>query len=83
MNTFEASAMVEAEGQVRVTGVPFEPGTKVEVTITPVAGEVHPAEDEALAAARSRMRELFRTVKGFRMTPKLLREELYDRRSLR
>jgi hypothetical protein len=68
---------------VRIAGVPFEPGTKVEVTIMPVAETVRPAEDEALAAARSRMRELFQTVKGFRMTPKLSREELYDRRSLR
>jgi hypothetical protein len=83
MDTFAASAMVEAEGQVRVTGVPFEPGTKVEVTIKPAAEKAAPAEDAAFAEARSRMRELFQSVKGFRMTPKLSREELYDRRSLR
>lgn len=82
MNTFEASATVELEGQVRVTGVPFEPGTKVEVRVTRVE-EVSPAEDTVLTAARSRMRELFQTVKGFQMTPKLTREELYDRRSIR
>ena len=41
------------------------------------------ADDEALAAARTRMQELFRTVKGFRMTPKISREELYERGSLR
>jgi hypothetical protein len=83
MNTFETSAHVEAEGQVRVAGVPFEPGTKVEVTITRVAAEEPPNTDAALTAARARMRELFRSVKGFRMTPKLSREELYDRRSFR
>ncbi|HEY2410686.1 MAG TPA: hypothetical protein VGI40_00505 [Pirellulaceae bacterium] len=83
MNTFETSALVEAEGQVRVAGVPFEPGTKVEVTITRVAEEGPPIEDAVLTAARAKMRELFRSVKGFRMTPKLSREELYDRRSFR
>jgi hypothetical protein len=41
------------------------------------------ADEQALAAARTRMQELFRTVKGFRMTPKISREELYERGSLR
>ncbi len=35
MKTFETSATVEDQGQVRVDGVPFEPGTEVEVTISP------------------------------------------------
>ena len=35
MQTFETSATVEGEGQVRVSGVPFAPGTQVEVTIAP------------------------------------------------
>ena len=37
MNTYATSATVEARGEVRVAGVPFEPGTEVEVTITPKA----------------------------------------------
>ena len=41
------------------------------------------ADEQTLAAARTRMQELFRTVKGFRMTPKISREELYERGSLR
>jgi hypothetical protein len=41
------------------------------------------ADDQAQAAARTRMQELFRTVKGFRMTPKISREDLYERGSLR
>ena len=40
-------------------------------------------DDQRLAAARARMQELFRTVKGFRLAPKISREELYERRSLR
>lgn len=35
MNTYETSATVEAQGQVRVASVPFAPGTEVEVTISP------------------------------------------------
>ena len=35
--------------------------------------------DEAWTAARDRMRELFRTIKGFRYSPWAPREELYQR----
>jgi plasmid stability protein len=42
------------------------------------------AEDvTSLVAARARMEELFRTVKGFRMGAKIPREELYDRGRVR
>jgi hypothetical protein len=35
MKAYETSATVEAQGQVRLSGVPFAPGTQVEVTISP------------------------------------------------
>lgn len=35
METYETFATVEERGQVRVAGVPFAPGTEVEVTISP------------------------------------------------
>lgn len=35
MNTYETSALVEDDGRVAVVGVPFAPGTEVEVTINP------------------------------------------------
>jgi hypothetical protein len=35
MRTYETSATVEEQGQVRVAGVPFAPGTEVDVTISP------------------------------------------------
>ena len=86
MNTYETSATVEDRGEVRVAGVPFEPGTEVAVTISPKrqagAGRT-PPEEAALTAARNRMRELFRTIKGFRNSPRIPREELYERGSLR
>ncbi len=65
-----------------MAGVPFAPGTEVDVKISPKppSGDeaTHPA-DESLAAARERMQELFRTVKGFRNSPRIPREELYER----
>ena len=36
MNTYETTATVEEQGQVRVAGVPFAPGTEVEITIKPI-----------------------------------------------
>jgi hypothetical protein len=86
MKVYETSATVEDQGRVRVVGVPFAAGTQVEVTISPkvLAGDVSTGpEDELLTVARARMQELFATVRGFRMAPKMRREELYDRRSLR
>ena len=117
MKTFETSATVEDQGRLHVNGVPFAPGTEVQVTVrerttadasgTPTAEEVHasrerlfacldkarntesvvpaplPDESQTLLAARERMRHLFATVRGFRMTPKLRREDLYDRHGLR
>jgi hypothetical protein len=35
MSTFETSATVQDQGQIHVAGVPFAPGTEVEVTISP------------------------------------------------
>jgi hypothetical protein len=86
MKTYETSATVEEQGQVCVAGVPFAPGTEVAVTICPKRrsqDQVMPTDDAALAAARGRMRELFRTIKGFRNSPRIPREELYERGSLR
>ena len=53
MNTFETSAIVEDRGQIHVAGVPFEPGTRVEVTITPTRnGTELPSMAESERAAR-------------------------------
>lgn len=35
MNAFETSTTVQSAGDVRVVGVPFAPGTEVEVIISP------------------------------------------------
>lgn len=85
MSTYETSATVQEQGRVLVAGVPFAPGTEVEVAISPKtrsADEIARSDDEAWAAAHDRMRELLRTATGFRNTPRIPREDLYDRRSL-
>jgi hypothetical protein len=82
MKTYETSATVEDQGQVRVAGVQFAPGTEVEVTISPKVrseAQVASTQAEALVASRDRMRELFRTIKGFRNSPRIPREDLYER----
>lgn len=42
MQIFETVATVDDHGQVHMTGVPFPPGTAVEVTIRHVARGAHP-----------------------------------------
>jgi len=85
MSTFETLATVDPDGTINGVGVPFAPGTEVDISIIPksrIDGNAQP-QDEELAAARSRMRDLFATIKGFRMTSRIPREELYERGSVR
>ena len=82
MNTYETSATVEDQGQVHVTGVPFAPGTEVEVTIKPTQNGGH----ATAAAATDRAARLFAALDKARNTDAvgpLHREELYDRKVLR
>jgi len=86
MTHYETTATVEEHGQVHVDGVPFAPGTTVEVTISPkerIEPTAASPDDATLAAARERMRNLFGIIKGFRNSPRIAREELYERGSLR
>lgn len=81
MNTYETTATVEDHGQVRVAGVPFAPGTEVEVTIKPAQNGGH-----ATATATDRAARLFAALDKARNTEPvgpLRRKELYDRKVLR
>ena len=85
METYETSATVEEQGQIHVAGVPFAPGTEVDITISPKRQsdtEMTSPADAALAMARGRMRELFRTIKGFCNSLRIPRQELHERGSL-
>ena len=64
----------------RATELGTSPGQEVLALLIRATGT---ADDQLLSAARTRMQELFRTVKGFRMGSKISREELYERGSLR
>jgi hypothetical protein len=85
MNTYETIATVEDNGQVRVAGVPFEPGTEVAVTIREKASADANAATANLGEARVRMKDLFARVRAQNTEPvgPLRREELYDRKVLR
>ena len=82
MTVYETSATVEDRGQVRVVGVPFAPGTAVEVTITPIENGVTPpaahvpGRAERLLAALDKARNV-EPIGQFK------RGELYDRDVLR
>jgi len=57
MKTYETFATVEDQGRIHVAGVPFAPGTEVEVRISPKMrseAEVTQADDAGLATARAR-----------------------------
>jgi hypothetical protein len=83
MNTFETSATVEEQGRVLVAGVPFAPGTQVEVTIRELADAKK--QSATLDEGRARMRDLFAQVRARNTEPvgPLRRDELYDRNVLR
>jgi len=80
MDTYATTARVDEHGQVSRAGVPFAPGTELEVTIKPAS----PPADDASAIARAR--RLFAAFDKARNTESigpLRREELYDRKILR
>lgn len=85
MNTFETSATVEEQGQVRLVGVPFEPGTEVEVTIREKASADATAVTANPEETRASMKDLFARVRAHNTESvgPLRREELYDRKVLR
>jgi hypothetical protein len=82
MEIYETSATVEDQGQVRVVGVPFKPGTRVKVTVTPTQNgtEVH------IAPEVDRVARLLAALDKSRNTETvgpLRRAEIYDRNILR
>jgi hypothetical protein len=86
MLNYETSATVQLEGGIYVDGLPFAPGTEVEVLIQPklpLNREGLESDESSRNVIRDQMRELFRVIKGFRNSPRILREELYERGSLR
>lgn len=79
MSSFETTATVEEQGEVRVAGVPFAPGTEVEVIINAIVNAVD-------AKPADRVRRLFEALdKAQNVEPigPFGRGEIYDREVLR
>ena len=80
MDTFETMGTVEFHGLVHLAGVPFEPGTEVEISIKPTQNGGRAARDA------ERAEQLFVALDKARNSVPigpLLREELHDRTVLR
>jgi hypothetical protein len=81
MQAYETSARVEPNGQVHLAGVPFAPGTQVEVIVSPKCrGATMPD-----AGAADRVARLFAALdkaRNVQSVGRLNREELYDRNIL-
>jgi hypothetical protein len=76
MNHYETSATIGGQGDIHLAGLPFTPGTEVEIVVSP-----KPATEANDRAAR-----LFAALDKARNTEPvgpLNREELYDRKVLR
>jgi len=78
MKTYETSATVEEQGRVLVAGVPFAPGTQVEVTITPIQNGAGPASAAEQGRAQRLLAALDKARNSESVGP-LRRAELYDR----
>jgi len=77
MKSFETTATVENHGEIRLAGVPFAPGTEVEITVKPA----HHGEPSATDRAARLLSALDKARNTVTAGP-LRREELYDRKVL-
>ena len=80
MNAYETSTTVQGQGEIHLAGVPFQPGTEVEVTISPKTCDVSP-----VSAGSDRLVSLLAALDHARNDQpigSLRREELYDRDNL-
>lgn len=81
MQAYETSATVEPNGQVHLAGVPFAPGTQVEVIISPKQnGAAIPDAHEADRIAR--LLTALDKARNVQSVDRLKREDLYDRNVL-
>ncbi len=82
MSTYETTSTVQDQGRIQVDGVPFAPGTKVEVILSPIEeGTSSPVAPEANRAER--LLAALDKARNVEPIGALNREELYDRDVLR
>ncbi|MGD9631867.1 MAG: hypothetical protein AB7I57_19515 [Pirellulales bacterium] len=76
MNTFESSATVGTHGEIHLVGLPFLPGTEVEIVVSAKQSDSANGRAAALLTALDRARNA-------EPVGPLRREDLYDRGSAR
>lgn len=77
METYETFATVESQGEVHLAGVPFPPGTQVEVTIH--AKDKHAAPKQQAGQLVQQLCAALDKGRNSQSVGPLRREELYDR----
>lgn len=85
MNHFETSTVVGGHGEIHLVGVPFTPGTTVEVTVCEKSEKETKDSTEQIDQSAVRVSELFSQVRGRNVESvgPLNREQIYDREVLR
>ncbi|MEX2306987.1 MAG: hypothetical protein WD738_05315 [Pirellulales bacterium] len=79
MSAFETSTIVSGHGEIHLAGLPFQPGTEVEVVVSPKNGAQTATAPERLATLLSALNHAHNTDP----IGSLERDELYDRDTLR
>jgi len=81
MTAYETITTVGGQGEIRLSGVPFQPGTEVEVVVSPKTtdGETTAGDDQRLVALLSALDHAHNTD----AVGALKRDELHDRDILR
>jgi len=77
MSAYETSTTVGGQGDIHLAALPFQPGTEVEVIISPKS-----VDTPAVAGVSDRLAKLFAALdlaRNNRPIGALKREELYDR----
>lgn len=78
MTTYETSAVVQEQGRILLVGVPFAPGTHVEVTVSPTPSTAPPVAPGVDRAAR--LLAALDTARNVTPIGAFDREELYANR---
>ena len=78
MKSFDTTATVEDHGQIRLAGVPFAPGTEVEISVRPA----HHNESQVTTDRAARLLAALDSARNTASAGPLRREELYDRKVL-
>src|SRR5687767_14559035 len=82
MTTYETSATVEEDGQLHVTGVPFAPGARVDVVVSPKVDRLAGDEGESPVSRLARLFDALDKARNLKSVGALRRDELYDRNGL-